>query len=1074
LEESLMFARHIYWKLFFCLSVLTGMAAAQVTTGTISGTVKDSTGAALGGANVKLTNTDTGVTRTVTVDEVGRYNAPQLPLGGYEITAELTGFQTAVRRGVTLTIGREAVVDFTLAVGSVAQEISVTAEAPMVATTNANLSYLVDEKKIRDLPLNGRNYTQLATLQPGVIPLLGDLTRTDVSAGHGLKMSIGGAQSTQNSFLMDGQDVSDYAGQTPGSTAGTNLGIDAVREFTITTNNYSTEYGLVAGGVMNVVTNSGTNTWHGSAFEFLRNSALDAKNYFDPANQPIPAFKRNQFGGSLGGPIRKDKLFFLGSYEGLRERLGLTYNTPVPNARAHQGYLPINGVEQFIGVHPGSQAMMNLYPLPNGPDNGDGTAQFINNPIQPSTDDYVLARIDAQLSDKNSLYGRYVFDQSDVVRPGQLGIYGTTKHGRDQYFQLAWTRVVSARLINETRGGVNRTFGNFDAVYLKDVPVPQLAVLNGRDLASIWDIMSPSIPTSDGVFIETPRRFTNTVFEFADNVSYTRGSHSFKFGGIFKNYLSNPRSNRNYMGTINFSSVQTFMQGTPTQILGQIVDSQLSYQQYLFGWFVEDDIRLSPRLSLTVGLRHEFTTAPSERYDRAASMKSLFDSGPTLGQPLFSPDKDNFAPRFGLAWDPFGNGKTSVRAGVGVFHEQLVPTVLRYTYASMPHITRTFTLINPGTGVLKVDPATVPASAASGLNYQARVALPERFQWSLNIQREIVNGTTASVAYVGSRSEHLQYNPGLNMFTPTCWPSNCTTDNASYFFPGGTPRINPRFTTINAHRWDGNAYYHSFQANVTRRLTSGLQYQGSYTWSRNIDTAPTSFVTVVSLNAGGIQNPFNMGAEKGLSPIDPRHQFTSNATYDLPFAKNSRGIVKAVAAGWQSNFIVTLRAGVPFNISSGYIGTDGLGRSRSGLAMGTTPGDRPNLAPGATIHTSGTTAGCPGVAAGQKLGTPSLWFDPCAFELPPAGTFGNLAKNAVIGPGLADVDFAMKKQFDITERTNLQFRAEFFNLLNRPNFGNMITPIFSGSTGARNGSAGRIFDTATTSRQIQFALRLAF
>src|SRR2546426_3700218 len=799
--RNIMFGRRICWKLFFCLSVLTSMAAAQVTTGSISGTVKDSGGAVLPGVSIKLTNTDTGVTRVVIADEVGRYNAPQLSLGGYEIAAELPGFQTALRRGVTLTIGREAVVDFALQVGSVAQEVTVNAEAAMVATTNANLSYLVDEKKIRDLPLNGRNYTQLATLQPGVIPILGDLTRTDISAGHGLKMSIGGAQSTQNSFLMDGQDVSDYAGQTPGSAAGTNLGIDAVREFTITTNNYSTEYGLVAGGVMNVVTNSGTNTLHGSGFEFLRNSALDAKNYFDQANKPIPAFKRNQFGGVLGGPIKKDQLFFLGSYEGLRERLGLTYNTPVPNARAHQGYLPIIGVEQFIGVHPGVQAMMNLYPLPNGPDNGDGTAQFINNPIQPATEDYVLGRIDAQLSDKNSLYGRYVFDQADVMRPGQLGIYGTTKHGRNQFFQLALTRVISSRWINEARAGVNRTFGNFDAVYLRDVPVSQLSVLQGRNLASIWDITGGQsialIPTSDGVFIETPRRFTDSIFEFADNVSYLRGGHSFKFGGIFKNYLANPQNNRNYMGTIMFPSVRDFMTGTPSQILAQINDSQLSYPQYLFGWFVQDDIKLTPRLALTIGLRHEFTTVPSERYGRAASMKSVFDSGPTLGQPLFVPHKDNFAPRVGLAWDPFGNGKTSVRAGAGVFQEQLIPSVLRYTYSSMPHLTRTFTLLGPGTGFLKAAPNTVPPSAAGGLNYQPNPSVPERFQWSLDIQREIVSGTTASVAYVGSRGVHLQYNPGINMFTPTCWPSNCT-DNASYFWPGGTPRINPRFTTINA------------------------------------------------------------------------------------------------------------------------------------------------------------------------------------------------------------------------------------------------------------------------------------
>src|SRR5215470_8336371 len=297
-------SRQLAWTFVLCVSLLAGIAAGQVTTGSISGTVKDSAGAVLPGVSIKLTNSDTGATRTVIADELGRYNAPQLPLGGYEISAELPGFQTSVRRGVTLTIGREAVVDFTLQVGSVSQEVTVNAEAALVSTTNANLSYLIDDKKIRDLPLNGRNYTQLATLQPGVIPILADLSRNDVSGGHGLKMSIGGAQSTQNSFLMDGQDVTDYSGQTPGSVAGTNLGIDAIREFTITTNNYSSEYGLVAGGVMNVVTNSGTNAFHGSGFEFLRNSALDAKNYFDPANQKIPAFKRNQFVGVVGGPIK--------------------------------------------------------------------------------------------------------------------------------------------------------------------------------------------------------------------------------------------------------------------------------------------------------------------------------------------------------------------------------------------------------------------------------------------------------------------------------------------------------------------------------------------------------------------------------------------------------------------------------------------------------------------------------------------------------------------------------------------------------------------------------------------------
>jgi hypothetical protein len=1059
------------------IAVLFGghLAVAQVTTGTISGIVQDATGAAVAGAEIAIRNVETGISRNITSDPGGRYAAPDLPLGSYEVQAQHVGFQTEVRSGITLTVGREATVNLSLKVGQVSEKVTVTEEAPLVETSNANISYLVDEKKIADLPLNGRNYTQLATLQPGVIPIIGNLTRTDISAGHGIKMSIGGAQSNQNSFLLDGQDASDYAGQTPGSAAGTNLGIDAVREFTITANNYSTEYGLVAGGVMNVVTKSGTNAFHGSVFEYLRNSFFDAKNYFDPGNKPIPPFKRNQFGGIIGGPIKKDKIFFLGSYEGLRERLGLTYQSPVPNARAHQGYLPVNGVEQFIGVHPGVQAMMNLYPLPNGRDNSDGTGQFINNPTQPSDEDYTMGRIDAQLSNKDSLYGRYVFDQADVTRPGFLGIYGTTKHGRNQFFQLSSTHLASTSMVNEARAGVNRTFGNFGALYLKDVPVDQLSVVAGVHLASIWDITSPSIVTSDGVFIESPRRFTNTVYEFADNISYIKGKHSFKFGGILKDYFSNPQNNRNFMGTINFGSVQQFMQGIPTSIQGQRIDSQLSYQQWLMGWFAQYDVKVSARLTLTAGIRHEFTTAPSERYDRAHSMQTLFDSGPDLTKPLFTPSEDNFAPRVGLAWDVFGNGRTSLRAGAGAFQEQLVPVVLRYTYARMPNLTQDFTVTNPGVGVVRVDPTKLPPGSGSGLFYEPHPKLPTRYQWSLDVQHEVVGGTTVSVAYVGSRSNHLQYNPNnSDLYPPTCWP-NCTS-KSDFFFPAinpaTAPRVNPNFASIQRHLWGGMAYYNSLQANVTRRFSKGLQYQGSYTFSRNIDTAGSTFGTVIALNSGNIPNPYNMRSERGLAGIDPRHQFSSNLTYDLPVARNSTGLVKGLIGGWQANMILTARGGLPFDIQSGYI-SSGLGRSRSG--SGSPPGDRPDVAPGFSNNpTHGTTAGCQGVAAGQPLGTPTLYYDPCAFVLPAAGTFGNLGKNTLIGPGLFDLDYAMKKQFDITERTNLQFRAEFFNILNHPNFGNMIVTVFAGGAGARNGSAGQILNTATDARQMQFALRVSF
>jgi len=530
------------------------------------------------------------------------------------------------------------------------------------------------------------------------------------------------------------------------------------------------------------------------------------------------------------------------------------------------------------------------------------------------------------------------------------------------------------------------------------------------------------------------------------------------------------------MGTINFGSVQQFMEGTPTNILGQRIDSQLSYQQWLMGWFAQYGLKVSSRLTVTMGLRHEFTTAPSERYDRAHSMQTFLDAGPDLTKPLFTPSKDNFAPRVGLAWDVSGNGRTSIRAGAGVFQEQLVPVVLRYTYARMPNLTQDFTVTNPGTGVVRVDPTKLPPGSGSGLFYEPHPKLPTRYQWSLNVEHEIVNGTTVSVAYVGSRSNHLQYNPNnTDLYPPTCWPNSCG-DNGSFFFPDINPqtalRVNRNFASIRQHIWGGVAYYHSLQTNVTRRFGKGLQYQGSYTFSRNIDTAASTFGTVIAQNSGNIPNPFNMRSERGLSGIDPRHQFSSNFTYDLPLARNSHGLVKTLIGGWQTNMIFTARGGLPFDIQSGYI-SRGLGRSRSG--SGSPPGDRPDVAPGFSNNpTQGVSAGCQGVAKGQQLGTPTLYYDPCAFVLPPDGTFGNLGKNTLIGPRLVNLDFAMKKQFDITERVNLQFRAELFNILNHPNFGNMIVTVFAGGAGARNGSAGQILNTATDPRQMQFALRLSF
>ena len=481
--------RKYTWGICFVLLFLfAGAVSAQVTVGIISGVVQDSSGAVLPHATVTARQSGTGLNRSAETDSEGRYRIPELPLGDYEVEASVSGFATEINKGVTLTVGREAVVNLTLSVGTEAQNITVTTEAPLVETTNASVSYLVDDKKIRELPLNGRDYTQLALLQPGVIAQ--GLVRQDASTGKGTAMSISGAQTNQNVFLLDGQNVSDANGQTPGSAAGTNLGIDAIEEFSVITTNYSAEFGINVGAVLNVVTRSGTNNFHGSAFEFLRNSALDAKNYFDlPSPAPIPAFKRNQFGGTVGGPIISDKTFFFSSYEGLRQRQGVTLVAVVPDAMAHAGFLPTAGVEQFVGVNPDMMSRLGSIPLPNGVNFGDGTGKLTSSPILPAQEDYLLERIDHRFSNNNTIFARYVLDRSTADEQVEnLPITRSHDLTKDQYFSLNWTTVLSPDVVNVVRAGVNRSNDTVQGVNLTGIPDSQLTILAGQTLASDWSI----------------------------------------------------------------------------------------------------------------------------------------------------------------------------------------------------------------------------------------------------------------------------------------------------------------------------------------------------------------------------------------------------------------------------------------------------------------------------------------------------------------------------------------------------------------------------------------------------------
>jgi len=1074
------------WAVVFLFCNLA-VAMAQVTTGTISGTVQDSTGAVIPSVNITIRNTETGLTRTVASDEAGRYRAPNLPLGAYEVEAAKAGFQTEVRTGITLTVGREAVVNLGLRVGAVAERVEVTGEAPLVETRSASMSYLVDEKKIRDLPLNGRNYTQLAMLQPGVASF--NLFQDNLSVGHGQTITISGARNNQNLFLLDGQDIGDYNGRTPGSVAGANLGIDAIREFTVLVNSYSAEFGTVIGGVMNVVTQSGTNRFHGSVFEFLRNSALDAKNFFDRPGTPIPPFKRNQFGGTLSGPIRHDRTFFLGAYEGLRERLGTTRLGTVPNARAHQGFLPdatcpdgcgpgARPGERLIGINPIMRARMDVYPVPNGRDFGDGTGLLTTNPNSPSGENYFTVRLDHQLTANNSLFGRYTFDDADAELPmTPVPIHFAVKRSRFQYAAINWTSILSPASVNEARVGFNRSLAalrshpNFASGLCSDNDnCPQLAsVRQLPGFTTPWNITSPFIfgGVGGGQLSEDPRQFVNNVFEFSDNVSYLRGRHSLKMGAGLKRYYANPQNNFGLRGGITFATLRDFMQGTPVAIAGQDADSRLSYQQSLFGWFVQDDIQVNRNLTLNVGIRHEFTSDPVEKHGRLAALRHLSDPDVTIGK-IFTTPKANFVPRVGLAWDVLGNGRLAMRMGAGVFHEQLTPMVHRYTYIGIYPFIKSYSLLSQFGDIrpdLSVDLNALPRTALSPRVWEFEPSLPAKYQWSYQLQGEIMQGTTVSAAYIGARFTHNELRKNWNPLLPGRLPDGrkCFLTAAPCNAPGR--RFNPLFTSLAGHTWEGDGYYNALQLNLAHRFARGLQFQGAYTWSRTLATASASFAGPEASNTAPQQDSYNIRAERSLAAMDLRHNLTANVTYDLPFGSGLNGAARQVLAGWQVNLMSSLRTGFPFSVNTGF------SRSQDGDTGGN---DRPDLAPGMNNSpVTGTTRGCAGIPAGEKVGTPERYFDPCVFVLPPLGTYGNVGQGTIIGPGFVNFDFAVNKAFNFTERINLQFRAEFFNLFNHANFRDFNRAVLR-PTGEYNGSAGRILDTANPSRQIQFGLKLSF
>ena len=1044
---------------------LASTAFSQAVTGSISGTVKDSTGAVLPGAQVVLLNQDTGFTRTVQSDAAGRYVATSLPLGDYQVTATLQGFQTMVRSGIVLTVAREAVVDLELSVGAVTQTVEVFGEAALIDTTSATVSGLVDQEQIRDLPLNGRSLTDLTLLNPGVF--YNRTTGNSPSDGMGPRLSINGGRQESNLYLIDGINATDRTGGAA-TSSGATLGVEAIREFRVLTHNFSVEYGRNSGGVVSLVTRSGTNQFHGSLYEFVRNNILDARDFYNRGGQGKPPFRRNQFGAAAGGPVVRDRIHFFANYEGLRQRLAQSYVTSVPDANARKGLLPDParpGQLRQVNVSPLIAPYLNdltLWPLPNDRLFGDGTGQYIVDQSLPLTENFGMGRMDFRLGDNDNFYLRYISNPSERFRARPMPNFMMTDMATNHFATLSETHIFSGTALNEFRFGFNRTQRGSDSIPLIDYD-PSLDFNPGQGFGQIRfneNVLQLGQLTPLGNSGLRANDTALNLFQATDTFTLIRGAHSLKFGVNLERTQENTNSLSGTRGEFFFNNLEELLQARPYQLEGTVLDPSKSrargMRQTLFGWFVHDDWRVRQNLTINLGFRHEFLTDPTEVNGNSGNLRNITDPAPTLG-PAMNLSKRNIAPRVGLAWDPTGNGRTSVRLGAGVYHNQIAP---RESTNSDPYAALSYVVANPPTYPRL--PANPSPSARSETTSQWPMDTPTVIHYSLDVQRQLTSTLSARLGYVGSYGYNMTRSTQQNIRIPRILA------DGTKFWENSFPRPNPNYSNIVQRRADTVSNYNALQATVQQALRSGLMFGASYTWGKGLSEADGVANRTVD-NGGSFVSldKDDPGMDYGRSSYDQRHAFVLNSQYRMPWDRYlTGGVAKTLFGGWAINGIWQYGSGMPLNVQTAF------NNSRSGQGSAA---DRPNVLPGASNNpTSGATVGCGGVIpGGEKLRTPDRWFDPCAFGLPPAGSWGNAGRNTIDGPNWNQVSFTILKNTALGESRNLEFRAEFFNLFNHPSFGLTNIQIFSSSR-QYAGNAATISTTASQSRQMQLGMKFTF
>ncbi len=1093
-------------------------AEAQASTATIVGTVTDTSGAAIPNGMVQVKNTGTGVVRNTTTDAQGRFRVPELIIGNYDVQASSQGFQTVVHTNITLTVGSEPVVDFSLPVGQAQQTVTVTSEVSQVETQSTAVGSLVEGTQMRELPLNGRNYTQLIALEPAVTQIVPGAPAYGSSfAGNGLKYTISGARPNDNLWLLDGEDLLGWWRNVPGAGGlGTALGVEAVQEFQLLTNAYSAEFGG-NGAVINASTRPGTNAFHGSAFEFIRNNDITSRNFFDGAS--APPFHQNQFGASVGGPIKKDKIFFFADYEGLRQAQSVTSLVTVPDQCGHQfltstavpgvcgAPIPQNGTP--FATNPAvRQAIMNTMALwPNTATNellagGQPSGLGQTSELDPTVglENYYLGRVDYNISDKDALFVRYFFDYANKTAPANnIPLWPEVDHSRGQYTMIQYRRIFSPTVVNEVRFGYDRPYeeandaGSPTVANGAAVPGPVTAAgihplqFYGTSYGEVDGVISAIAGGANqlGPNCCLPFYLIPNRFPIEDDVIWTHGSHSIKLGGSATRFRENTFTVLDQGPAWTFTSLTAFEQGSAASVSGQASPAQApqsglgsyrDWRYWTYGLYAQDQWRVSPKLTVNLGLRYEPTSIIGIGRNPVYMILNPYASNqpwvPETQETAGNPSLKNWDPRVGIAYDPFADHKTSIRAGFGIFHVVMYtndlnswfqPPLLSASQSAAQGLLypSAFSNITPSAAV------NIPTNGTLAIGgngqYWGLHTTPYQMQWNFSIQREIAANTVLTVAYVGTHYVHGVGQTDINSPIPCVQSAGQMPPNQPFllqsatgcFFNGaptysnaaGVPnqRVDPLYNFLEFGDTLSDGHYEALQPNLTRRFSAGFQAQVSYTYSKSIDNASGAF----GPDGGGpAEQTFNVAADKGLSNFNRTQNFRVSAVYDIPF--HGSGVANAILSGWELTGIYTYLSGFPSSPASA--------ADRVFLGAGS-PTGRPNVVSGCNLYSG--------------FQTRTDWFNTACYSLQPLGTYGDAGRDTIVGPSLWDLDDSLIRNFRLKERFTLQFRAEAFNILNHPSFQNPNTTIFTGS-GAPNASAGLITATTSAPREWQFGLKLLF